>query len=105
MLQSGMAQPRRRPTVSLTLNPDTLQETRALLERFPGRRLSVSALVDDLLSQFVVTFKPMVDRLEQTDDRAAQLEILHAFFGMQMAGVSEQFTKLVRATQPEEEGS
>ena len=100
-----MSQSRKRPTVTLTLDPDTLREVRALLARIPGRRVSVSGLVDDLLTRFLVSFGPVVDRLEQTDDRAAQLEILHAFFGMQMAGVSEQFTKLVRATQPEEEGS
>lgn len=99
------AQKRKRPTVTLTLDPDVVREAKALLARFPGRRVSLSSVTDDLLRQFVVGFGPMVDRLEETDDRAVQLEILHAFFGMQMAGVSEEFLRLVRATQPEEEGS
>lgn len=107
VLLSGMAaQRRKRPTFTLTLDPDVVRDTRAVLKGFPGRGPSLSGLVDDLLREFVANFGPLVKEFEAADgDRERQLTILHTFFGMQMAGVSEEFLRIVRATRPEDEGS
>ena len=59
----GMAQARKRPKVTLTLDPETRARAEALLDQLPGKT-SFSQLVDGLLEDFVETMEPMLAQMK-----------------------------------------
>lgn len=60
---SSMAQARKRPKVTLTLDPEIRARAQVLLDQLPGKT-SFSQLVDGLLEDFVETMEPMLAQMK-----------------------------------------
>lgn len=96
MLPSGMAQPRKRPAVTVTLDPQVLDATRELLASMPGADVTLSRLVDELLRDFVRRMTPMVQELrrlaeKERVDPVEALAVLDAAFGRTVAELGQGY--------------
>src|SRR5690606_11559815 len=75
--RSRMAQARKRPTVSLTLDPEVRAAAQEVLKELPFR-MSLSELIDTLLSEFVRTTWPVLRKVAGAP-AADRLAVLQAF--------------------------
>lgn len=91
---------RKRPTYSLTLDPDVVAATRSMLSGLP-MRVSMSELVDDLLKEFVLRVGPAVKELVNAEpgDRLALVERLT---GQMMLGFGKEFADTLELMQAAE---
>jgi len=71
-----------KPKVTLTLDPDVRAAADQLLRELPGK-MSLSALVDMLLADFVGNVGPMVKRLAEADP-LERVTLMHQLVGQQM---------------------
>lgn len=67
--------------VTLYLNQDTYSKAKALVKRLPG--LTVSALVEDLLSDAVTSVSALLDRAE-SGDKSAQASVFDLVMATQV---------------------
>ena len=108
VLPSGMAQPRNRPAVSLTLDPKVLEATRQLLAMIPGQDLSLSRLVDQVLRDFVVRVGPSIRELrqlaEQGDDidPVQALQVMDRMFAQSVAELGQGYAAVRTKWEPKE---
>lgn len=58
-----MAQKRKRPSVTLTLDPEIRAEAQRLLEAMPGKP-SLSQLIDELLGGFIESVGPILEQMK-----------------------------------------
>lgn len=96
----GMAQGRKRPTISLTLDPDVVAAARSMLSRLP-MRTSLSELVDDLLREFVLRVGPAVEDLVSADP-GDRLALVERFTGQMMLGFGKEFAETLELMQAAE---
>lgn len=90
----GMAtQARKRPTVSLTLDPEIRAAADELLAQLPGR-MSLSELVDELLGEFVTTVGPMVKQVVEASP-LDRVNTLHQLAGQQMFAFGKEYAETV----------
>ncbi len=78
---------------TFTIDPDIYKETRKLVSHVP--KLSVSALVELLLSQFVDRMGPILEAA-QSGDPASQIEAFRRFHGDMQADLAIEFTDMIR---------
>lgn len=98
VLQSGMAeQYRKKPKVTLTLDPEVRAAADQLLSELPGK-MSLSALVDELLREFVTTVGPMVKQVIEASP-LDRVNTLHQLAGQQMLSFGEEVSKTVHLAQ------
>lgn len=98
VLQSGMAeQHRKKPKVTLTLDPEVRAAADQLLTELPGK-MSLSALVDELLRDFVTTVGPMVKQVIEASP-LDRVNTLHQLAGQQMLSFGEEVAKTVHLAQ------
>lgn len=91
-----MAQKRKRPTVSLTLDPEIRAQAMALLEDLPGKP-SFSQLVDELVAEFVTRVGPMVEQMKAATAGHDVSEAVKRLLGAQMLAVGAEAGKVSEA--------
>lgn len=96
MLPSDMAQKRKRPTVSLTLDPEIRARAMALLQDLPGKP-SFSQLVDELVAEFVTRVGPMVEQMKAATEGHDVSEAVKRLLGDQMLALGAEAGKVAEA--------
>lgn len=102
MLLSGVAQPRKKPVVTLTLDADVRAAADELLAQLPTR-VSLSSLVEQLLREFVATVGPVLGQLDDASP-ADRVRILHELGGTQVLRVAEALGEAVTAAKGSQPG-
>ncbi len=89
--------------VNLNLDEDVYQRARTLLDKFPGR-LSVSALVSDLLEEFVTRMEPVIEDglAGQIASAVGRLQVMNANDQVEIATGLLEMQKVVHNNLPVE---
>lgn len=95
-----MAQPRHRKPVALTLDPDVRRAADDLLAKLPTK-VSLSALVDELLEGFVTQVGPLLDDLLEADP-STRITAMHAMTGRLLGVLGAELAETVRAIESTE---
>lgn len=103
----NMAQVRKRPPVTLTLDPEIRSRAEAVLAQLPGKA-SLSQLVDELLLDFVETTGPLVEEFRANAGGDPTL-VVRQLLGEQMLALSAEAAEFrdalaARAAKESEEG-
>ncbi len=85
--------------ITLTIDPEVYGNARELVSHV--QKLSVSALVELLLGQFVDRMGPIL-KAAQSGDPASQIEAFQRFHGDTHADLAIEFTDMIRIIQEKE---
>ena len=83
-----MAQARKRPSVTLTLDPEIRARAMALLDQMPGKP-SFSQLVDELVQDFVETMEPMLAEIKASAG-GNPMSVVRQLLGEQMLKFADE---------------
>lgn len=95
-----MAQQRHRKPVTLTLEPTVRQAADQLLAQLPVK-LSLSSLVNELLSEWVVNVGPFVAEA-MTGDAADRIAAMHRITGQAVERMGQGMADATRAIEEQE---